>query len=235
MAYNPTAMKLLLFDLDGTILLTGGAGLRGMEQAGVQVFGERFSLERITTSGGLDPLIYAEALRLAGIEDGDGHHELFRDTYMRQLEANLATAGDRVHLLPGIEPLLGELRRHERAVLGLVTGNYTTAVPIKLRAVGVDPAWFEVTAFGDEASDRPGMVRLAIERHHERFGGRLEGRDVIIIGDTPNDVNCAHANGCLCLGVATGMYSEEDLRRAGADVVVPDLSDPRQLYEMMKD
>jgi len=227
------AMKLLLFDVDGTLLLTGGAGVRGMETAGVRCFGERFTLKNLTIAGGLDPLIYKEATALAGVDDPHLHHDRFRETYLRELKANLDLNPDKVHLLPGIEPLLRDLRGRADVVLGLVTGNYTAAIPIKFAAVGLDPAWFPIHAFGDEAPDRPALVRLAVDRYHARYGQAIGNHDVIVISDTPNDIHCAHANGCACLAVATGLYSMEDLRAAGADVVVHDLADPQPLYDMI--
>lgn len=227
-------MKLLLFDIDGTILLTGGAGVRGMEEAGVMLFGERFSLQGISVSGGLDPLIYAEATAVAGIENAHTMHDRFRETYLRQLHHNLRQDADKVRLCPGIGQLIRDLRGHNGNTLGLVTGNYTGAVPIKLHAVGLDPEWFPIHGFGDEANDRPAMVRLAVERFAKRTGRPVNPRDVIIIGDTPHDVSCAHANGCVCLAVATGMFSVDQLKDAGADIVVADLSDPQPLWDLVE-
>lgn len=226
-------MKLLLFDVDGTLLLSGGAGIRGMEAAGISCFGERFTLKNLTVAGGLDPLIYKEATALAGVDDPHLHHERFRSAYLRELQANLDLAPDRVHLLPGIEPLISALRERRDVTLGLVTGNYTAAIPIKFKAVGLDPAWFPIHAFGDEAPDRPSMVRLAVDRYHGKHNHRIGNHDVIVIGDTPNDVHCAHTNDCLCLAVATGLYSMDDLHQAGADVVVPNLTDPQPLYDLI--
>ena len=226
--------KLLLFDLDGTLLLTGGAGVKGMEEAGVGLFGEAFSLKPVRVAGGLDPLIYAEATRLAGVENAHEHHDRFRDHYLEILHRNMVDEAYRKQVLPGILELLSKLRKDPRVVLGLVTGNYTAAVPIKLRAVGIDPAWFSINAFGDEAPDRPGLVRLARDRFCARYGREIACGDTIVIGDTPQDVHCAHANGCICLAVATGMYSFEQLQEAGADVVVRDLGDPGPLMELIE-
>jgi phosphoglycolate phosphatase len=167
------------------------------------------------------------------VDDPHLHHDRFRDTYLRELRANLDLEPHKVRLLPGIQTLLGELRSRSDVTLGLVTGNYTAAIPIKFKAVGLDPAWFPIHAFGDEAPDRPAMVRLAVDRYHEKHNHQIGNHDVIIIGDTPNDIHCAHANGCLCLAVATGLYTMDDLRQAGADAVVPDLADPQPLYEMI--
>jgi phosphoglycolate phosphatase len=226
-------MKLLLFDVDGTILLTGGAGVRGMERAGVLCFGDQFSLKQVSVAGGLDPLIYVEATALAGVDNAHLHHDRFRDTYLEELRVNLAANGDKTRLLPGIGELIRDLRGRPGVTLGLVTGNYTAAIPIKLGAVGLDPAWFVVTAFGDEAPNRPALVALARDRYRHMTGRDISGHDTIVIGDTPHDVTCAHANGCKCLAVATGLFNVDDLRKAGADVVVPDLADPKPLYDMI--
>jgi phosphoglycolate phosphatase-like HAD superfamily hydrolase len=226
-------MKLLLFDVDGTILLTGGAGVKGMERAGVMCFGNAFSLKQVKVAGGMDPLIYVEATALAGVENAHLHHDRFRDTYLVELQERLAANSDKVRLLPGIGQLIHGLRKRDDVTIGLLTGNYTAAIPIKLKAVGMDPAWFPITAFGDEAADRPALVRLARNRYQEMTGQEIPNRDTIIIGDTPNDINCAHVNGCKCFAVATGLYSVADLRRAGADIVVSDLADPSPLHEML--
>lgn len=227
-------MKLLLFDVDGTILLTNRAGIRSMEQAGRELFGERFDLSQVSVAGALDPLIYAEATRLAGIDNAATMHDAFRDRYLEILQASLDANGGKTVLLPGIGAVVETLRNHETVSLGVVTGNYTAVVPIKLRAVGLDPAWFPFSAFGDEGPDRPSLVRIALERYQQRAGRPIAAADVIVIGDTPHDVTCAHANGCLCFAVATGMYTADDLRGAGADVVVSDLRDPAPLHAMLE-
>jgi phosphoglycolate phosphatase-like HAD superfamily hydrolase len=97
----------------------------------------------------------------------------------------------------------------------------------------VDPDWFVVTAFGDEAETRPGLVRRALERQRVRTGRDTLPRDVVVIGDTPKDVACARENACKSLAVATGRFSREDLEAAGASRVVDDLSDPAPLLELL--
>jgi phosphoglycolate phosphatase-like HAD superfamily hydrolase len=228
-------MKLLLFDLDGTLLLTGGAGVGSMHVVGARMFGDHFTLDGVTVAGGLDPLIYADAATLAGVDDAHLHHDIFRDSYVAELEQALNSDRFEVHVLPGVMELLNELRQSPQVTLGLLTGNYAVSAPVKLRAVGIDPDWFTITAFGDEAPDRPAMVKLAMERFARKNGANdTSPSDVIVIGDTPRDVDCAKANGCRVLAVATGRYGMDELREAGADVVVPDLKDSTALWQMIR-
>lgn len=224
---------LLLFDVDGTLIKTGGAGMRAMKQVGRELFGDRFSFDGVQVSGHLDPLIFAEAAAINGLGDDPSHHEAFRDHYIPRLEAELEAHREHVQPAPGITQALAVLRQRldERGdvVLGLLTGNYTRAVPIKLTAAGIDPMWFTITAFGDEASSRAGLVELAIHKYACNYQETVDPRRVIVIGDTPRDVACARAHGCVALAVATGPFGVEQLRDAGADVVVEDLSDPGPL------
>jgi phosphoglycolate phosphatase-like HAD superfamily hydrolase len=227
-------MKLLLFDLDGTLMLTGGAGLRAFSSTAVELFGEKFSFDGVVTGGGLDPMLFREGAQRSGLTVNDDDHERFRDLFLVRLAEELVRSSAGVRVMPGIITLLDDLRRCDNEVaIGLVTGNYTKAVPIKLGAVKIDHSWFHYNGFGDEADERAALVALAIERYHRARGDGLAAEDVIIIGDTPRDVACAKANGCLCLGVATGSTKVEQLREAGADLAVPDLADPSPLWELM--
>ena len=226
-------VKLLLFDLDGTLLLTDGAGVRAMERAGRRVLGERFTLEGLTIAGGMDPLIYAEAAARTGAKDAHLLHDTFRRTYLEELRQELAATGHRARALPGIACLLDRLSGDPRVLVGMLTGNYAAAVPLKLGAVGLGLERFAVAAFGDDAATREALVGVALTRAVEKTGGPLTARDTIIIGDTPADIRCAAANGCGLLAVATGKYTPDQLRRAGAEMVVEDLSDPSPLLRMI--
>ena len=227
------ARTLLLFDIDGTLLKTAGAGMRAMNRVARELFGDTFHWEGISAGGRLDPHIFADALQLNGLPDHLDHHETFHRRYIPALAAELDAVADRVEILPGMHELIASMRRRSDVVVGMVTGNYAAAAPLKLRAAGYDPTWFQVGAFGDEADDRPGLVALAIRRYHERFGSAVEPDDVIVIGDTPHDVDCALVNGCRVLAVATGSATHRQLEEAGATVVVDDLSDPAPLLQMI--
>ena len=228
---------LLLWDIDGTILRTGGAGMRAMARVAAEMFGKHCVWDGIEAAGSLDPVIYAQFASLNRLNDPHAHHELFRDRYLDQLAAELDTESGRAVAMPGVHDVLALLRERVLRVgdveLGLLTGNYTRAVPIKLRAVGVEPEWFTVTAFGDEGASRPDLVALALSRYEQRHGAKIEPRRAIVIGDTPRDVHCAKAHGCYSLAVATGGYSVQELRTHGPDVAVSDLSDPRPLLELL--
>jgi len=226
-------MVLVLFDLDGTLLRSGGAGVRAMNRAGRELFGADVSMDGVVLAGGLDPSLYEEATRRAGITDAGDQHEAFRELYVALLSEELATHPERVNALPGIHDLLDILDHREDATLGLATGNYRCSAPLKLRAAGIDPDRFRVQVFGDDAPDRAAMIALALERHAACRGAAIDPADVVVIGDTPRDVDSARRNGCRSLGVATGPCSEDELSRAGADVTVPDLSDPAPLLRLL--
>jgi phosphoglycolate phosphatase len=229
--------SLLLWDIDGTLLLTNGAGMRGMARASRKIYGDGFRWDGVHASGRLDPIIFADALARNGLSADEEGHRRFHDAYIVELEAELATVGDGARTMPGVKEAIATVlaRRHARndVFQGLVTGNYTRAAPLKLRACGLDPAWFEVNAFGDEGKTRPDLVALALKRCVETAGFAPDPRSVIVIGDTPFDVECAHAHGCVALAVATGLHDSAELRKTGADVVVEDLSDPKPLFDLI--
>jgi phosphoglycolate phosphatase-like HAD superfamily hydrolase len=205
-----------------------------MVRAGRALHGERFSLDGITMGGGLDPVIFAHALERLGILEFEAHHDAFRDRYLQELALEFATT---VHtppqLLPGVQEVLAALSTRRDVLVGLVTGNYRAAVPIKFAAVGLDPTQFVIGAFGDCGPTRPDLVRIARERAHAHAGVHIEPLHTIVIGDTPRDVDCALHHGCLCLAVETGYHSAAELRSAGAHHVAADLSDASVLLSLL--
>jgi phosphoglycolate phosphatase len=225
-------MRLVLFDIDGTLLLGGGAGGRAMGRAGQAVLGPAFSLEGIDFAGALDTWIYAEAARRMAYVDAHTRHTAFHDAYLIELARELAEAELRPVLLPGVLELVNRLAASPELTLGIVTGNYRRAAPLKLAAVGLDPSRFTIGAFADEAETRPALVRLAMQRF-AALGKTPAASHTLVIGDTPRDVACARENGCRCLAVATGNYSVDALVRAGADAVVSDLTDTTYLDEWL--
>jgi phosphoglycolate phosphatase len=229
--------SLILWDIDGTLLLTDGAGMRGMARAGRKIYGDAFRWDGVTASGRLDPLILEDALARNGVRPSDEEHRRFHEAYLIELSAELALVRDRARTMPGIPHAIAAVRersvRQKDVEQGIVTGNYARAAPLKLRACGIDPSWFEVGAFGDEGRTRPDLVALALRRCHERYAWSPDPRRVIVVGDTPLDVDCAHAHGCIAFGVATGTHPADELRAAGADVVVSDLSDPKPLFDLL--
>jgi phosphoglycolate phosphatase-like HAD superfamily hydrolase len=225
----------LLWDIDGTLLRTDGAGMRAMARTGAALYGERFHWKGIEAAGHLDPWIVEQAWALNGVTDGA--HSLFHERYIEELRAELERVAQRCRTMPGIDAILRDLRarRHTSGDVaqGLVTGNYARAAELKLRASGIDPSWFELGAFGDEGATRPDLVALALRRFAAMTGASLAAERVVVIGDTPRDIACAHAHGCTALAVATGSYPLEQLVAAGADIAVRDLSDPAPLLALI--
>ncbi|HEX4475314.1 MAG TPA: HAD family hydrolase [Polyangiaceae bacterium] len=225
-------MYLVLFDIDGTLLRGQGVGSRAMERVGKRLLGPTFTLDGIEFGGALDPWIFREAASRTGRHDADTVHANFRDAYIGELA--LALDEQRPELIAGVAAALAELASDETVTLGLVTGNYARAVPLKLAAVGIDASQFVVTAFGDEGPTRPELVRLAVERWGARGAEPVPER-VVVIGDTPRDVDCAKRNGCHSVAVATGWHTLEQLAATGADRVVADLTGLRELLRELWD
>lgn len=227
-------MKLALFDVDGTLLSCGGAGMLAMRRAAEGLFGGRLSFEGVSPAGSMDPILFKDALERAGAHDLAGEHDRFRDRYLAELEAALQERRSALRLMPGVRELLDDVRGNdERVVLGMLTGNYGPAASVKLRSLDLDIEWFRVTAFGDEADTRPGLVEVALERCEQLVGERLRGSDVLVIGDTPKDVGCAAAHGCTSLAVCTGRYGREELEACGATRVVDDLTDATAFWDLL--
>jgi phosphoglycolate phosphatase len=216
-------MRLVLFDIDGTLLRAQGLGLVVMERVGRRLLGPAFTLDGIDFGGALDPWIFRQAAGRLGHADPSHLHPEFRDAYLVELARELDQGERRPILLPGVTEALAAFRGDPSATLGLVTGNYARAVPLKLRAAGIDPAQFVVGAYGDDAPTRPDLVRLAIEQWRAR-GVDPDPRRVVVIGDTPRDVDCAKKNGCRSVAVATGWHTFEQLQAGDADLVLRDLT-----------
>jgi phosphoglycolate phosphatase len=235
-------VKLVLFDIDGTLMRGHGVGTRAMQRAGRALCGELFDLEGIVIGGGLDPLIFAAAARKLGILEPGPIHDAFRELYLQELQRELDSAARRPELLPGVTALLAALATRDDVMVGLVTGNYQRAVPLKFAAVGLGIASFVVGAYGDCGPSRPELVRIALARARARAAslassaGRrfeIDPARTIVVGDTPRDVHCALENGCMCLAVTTGEHDRAQLTQAGAQHVAAGLSDPSVLLDLL--
>jgi phosphoglycolate phosphatase-like HAD superfamily hydrolase len=213
---------LILFDIDGTLLRSEGAGVQAMQDAARELFGARFTFDGIEIAGRLDMLIWSDACRLNGIPDSDAAHARFRETYGRRLRQRLAN-GARVTLLPGVEPLVRAIAGEPGLTLGLLTGNYPETGRMKIAAGGLDPGLFSLGAWGCDARSRRDLPPVALARARE-MGRGVSARQVVIVGDTPHDVDCAKAHGCRAIGVATGRYTLAELQACGPDLAVPSLS-----------
>ena len=216
---------LILFDVDGTLLLSQGAGMKAMIEAGRELFGDSFSFEGVEFAGRLDPLIWSAAALRNGVADTSENHDRFRRAYGDHLRRHFE-ADPMAQLLPGVRRLIDALHATDHLTLGLLTGNYPETGQLKIRTAGLDPAIFTVAAWGHEAATRRELPAVAMARYKQLVGRVIEPREVVVIGDTPHDIDCAHANGCRAIGVATGpVHSLEDLRAHEPELAVADLRD----------
>lgn len=224
--------RLVLFDIDGTILLSGGAGRRAILAALADETGHTDDVDQIQFGGKTDPQIAFELLDAIGHPDPSNptRIEAILARYVAHLERELARFGHLAELMPGIVRLLDRLEADDRIVLGLLTGNVSVGAAIKLKAVSLDPARFVVAAYGSDHAERSALPSIASERARAHFGRAPQGKDVVIIGDTPADVTCGLGIGATSIAVATGGFTEDDLLAAGAHHVFADLSDTDRVH-----
>ena len=227
--------KLVLFDIDGTLVLTGGAGIRAMNRAAETVMGQADVFAGVPVAGRTDWIILHDALAKLGRDLDDDLFQRFRHQYLIDLrEAILERGTGTKAVMPGVRPLLDELQRSNGMALALLTGNFQEAARIKLEHFDLW-RYFACGAFGDDAADRNALVPFAVDRARGCGVGDVPYSDVVVIGDTPNDVACARAVGARAIAVATGTYSVEQLRETGAPVVLQDLSDTARVMDLLKD
>ncbi len=227
--------KLILFDIDGTILTARGAPRRAFHRALLEVFGTAGPIATHHFSGKTDPQIARELLRLAGLTDAAIDAQLPRlwQTYLRELAIELEAPDHETVVLPGVRSLLDALQHETDAVLALLTGNIAQGASLKLTSARIDPATFRFGAYGSDCEQRDGLPPVAVQRATDLTGVEFRGRDVVVIGDTPNDVTCGRALGVTAVAVATGSHSGAALQEAGADVVFADLSDTASVLDVL--
>ncbi|RMG40604.1 MAG: HAD family hydrolase [Planctomycetota bacterium] len=225
-------MIVALFDIDGTLLNTGGAGQAAMEAALAEAFGIRVRPHGIPTAGRTDRAITEDLFGHFGIPDCPGNRRLFVDTYVRHLQRTLAEC--RGAVLPGVRDLLETLSGDGRIVIGLLTGNYSRGAWAKLRHFRLD-AYFAFGAFGDEHRHRDDVAREARRELARRLDPDRSVRTVWVIGDTPADVTCGRAIGARTMAVATGVFPADVIRAAGPDVLLDDLSDHARVVRTLLD
>jgi len=216
--------RLILFDIDGTLVLTGGAGGRAMVRAFQEVFGFSNGLGSISMAGRTDAWIVRQMLAEHGIADAGADRQRFLDVYLGYLATEVLQPNAGKRVLPGVRSLLDRLVPRDDVYLALLTGNYRRAAEIKL---GHFDLWryFSTGAYGDDSHDRNGLLWTALANVEAAGGPRVRPSEVAIIGDTPLDVAVAVAGGARSLGVATGSFDVDALLESGADAAVPDLSD----------
>ncbi|HKP77448.1 MAG TPA: haloacid dehalogenase-like hydrolase [Longimicrobiaceae bacterium] len=218
--------RLVLFDIDGTLLSADGAGKRAVRAALLEVFGTAGSIHGYSFAGRTDPEIVRDLLRGDGLSDAEIDRGLpalwFR--YVENLHAEVGHM--RVRPLPGVLPLVERIEHAGgETVLGLLTGNIAAGARIKLDAAGLRFDRFRVGAFGSDHAARPELPAIAVERARAVTGVEFSGKEIVIVGDTPKDVACGLHLGVRTIATATGQHSADELAACGADYVFADLSD----------
>jgi phosphoglycolate phosphatase len=221
-----TARRLILFDIDGTLLISAGAGRRAIRAALGALIDDENVFGRVRFDGKTDPQIVAELLHEAGHDEPDDEVRIAEvcGRYVALLEAELEAGQTTVSLMPGVTELLDRLEAAAGIVIGLLTGNLERGAALKLQAGGLDPRRFVLGAYGSDSAHRPDLPAIAAQRA-ERFFGRVPaGDEVVIIGDTPADIACGRGIAARAVGVATGAYSVAELASHAPHAVFSDLA-----------
>ena len=216
--------RLVLFDIDGTLIHTARAGVRSMNAAFRDLHGNDDPLATVSFAGRTDRAIVSDAFRNMGLAFTEEAHDAVRDAYLARLAAELAKPVDGATLLPGVDRAIASFERWGRVGIGLLTGNYERGAEIKLGYFGL---WerFGFGAYGDRHTDRRELVPIAIDAAERRHGSRVPASRVMVIGDTPFDVDCAKAHGAMSVAVATGPFSRDQLAEHNPDVLLDTLGD----------
>jgi phosphoglycolate phosphatase-like HAD superfamily hydrolase len=222
--------KLLLWDIDGTILHTGKAGETALARAMEKIHGSNHGLAGLEIAGRTDKWIVEQLLARQGKPNGTDEVGRFLDVYAELLAEELPRRKGGLH--PGVMGILEEGHRRPDIVQALLTGNIEKGARLKLTRYGVNH-FFQFGAFADDSSVRNELGPHAKRRAKEHHGEEFPPERIFIIGDTPHDVACARAIGAKAIAVATGAFSEKELKDCGADAVFSDLGHPERFFELM--
>lgn len=223
-------MKFVLFDIDGTLMDSGGAGVRALNLAFDDMFSVSDAFRGISMAGKTDLQIVTEGLKLHGIESSNGIVPEFLAAYVKHLGNTIDTKRGRV--MAGIREALEALGESDSCILGLLTGNIEQGAMIKLGAFDL-ARYFALGAFGDDDADRNRLLPIAVEKLREKKSLDVHYRQCVVIGDTPRDVECSKPYGAYSIAVATGPYSYDELAGTEADAVLRDLSDTANLFRIL--
>jgi phosphoglycolate phosphatase-like HAD superfamily hydrolase len=221
--------RLILFDVDGTLVDTAGAGKSAIQEAFLEIFGiDAVAMATRTRrfAGMTDPTIFSSLSREAGISDGlyRSRRDELHDCYLEHLRAVMRRDDPRRRILPGVLPLLEDLDSRSDAHTGLLTGNLEAGARIKLEPFGLN-RFFPDGGFSSDHCDRREIAAIARDKLSHRYGIRFSSSSVVVIGDTVHDVDCARANGFRSIAVETGWVRRSSLEAADPDTVFEDLTD----------
>lgn len=226
-------MRLLLFDIDGTLIKSSNAGRQVLKQSLNEVYGVIGPIDEYSFAGKTDLKIIRDLLGAAGLEEGQiaiGLPDLFSCMAER---GRILFFQDNLESCMGVLDLLREVHSRPEFVLGLQTGNSKSTAPLKLAPSGIDPSYFRIGAYGSDSADRNDLLPIAWQRASDNMKLNFSGVDTVVIGDTPADIECAKVNGAYSLAVASGTYSAETLGKYQPDIVLSDLSDTNFVVELM--
>jgi phosphoglycolate phosphatase len=224
-------MHVCLFDIDGTLIHTRGAGMAALREGMREAFGIAEPTDRVAVHGRTDRGITRDFFRHHGVDDIPAHWERFREAYLRVLPGTLAARPGTV--LPGVLLLLETLAARRDIALGLLTGNTREGARIKLAHYGLD-RYFAFGGFGDDHLERDDVAREALGEVASRLNGNVNLERVWVIGDTPMDVRCGRAIGARVIAVATGNHSRDELAGARPDHLATDFADPAPVLALWK-
>jgi phosphoglycolate phosphatase len=215
----------VLFDIDGTLISTGGAGARSWRYAFDELYGIPADIGEFTDAGMTDPTVARLTFKAAvGHEPTPRELATVMAAYLDRIPYEVEHS-EKYRVLDGAEELLRKLGREQGVLLGITSGAVEAAAHIKLSRAGFN-RYFPFGGYGSDSGDRIELTKCALARGERLLGEALDPKQVIVVGDTPKDLDAAHGAGCVALGVATGHYSREQLEEAGADVVLDTLRDP---------
>ncbi len=214
--------RLWLFDIDGTLVDTGGAGLTALTEAAIACFGD--AGPELDLAGSTDLGIVRNFLDHFGHEDDPDFVEWFFSTYLERLEWNLTHGGFPAKVLPGAVALLERLEQDPDIHVGLLTGNIAGGAAAKMRHFGLD-RHFPFGGYGCDFADRNKLGPVAVARATAHTGRTFQPEEIVVIGDTPKDIACAKALGAPCIAVATGRFTIEELREHAPYRVIASLEE----------
>jgi phosphoglycolate phosphatase len=228
--------KLILFDIDGTLLWTRGAAKRAFLRAMVEVYGTAGPIATHAFGGKTDPQIARELLELEGFaaEDIDIGFPRLWSLYTAGLKSELAGSAHETTVLPGVRELIDALDDRADVMSGLLTGNIEPGAALKLESAKLHGR-FRFGAYGSDRERRDELPGVAVLRAREVCGREFRGREIIVIGDTPADMTCGRGLDVHAFGVTTGSFDEGALRKAGAHTVFADLADTGAVLEALLD
>jgi phosphoglycolate phosphatase-like HAD superfamily hydrolase len=224
-------MKLVCFDIDGTLIWTNGAGRRAIHRALLEELGTAGPIETFRFDGRTDGEIISKLAEGAGLAVDRPLVDRVLERYVANLRDELGRPGHHTTVYPGVRELLDALEARGDCVVGLLTGNVVSGARLKLGSAGLEFARFRIGAFGSDSIERTELPAIAQRRAREALGLDVPGGDVVVIGDTPADVRCGLGIGARAIGVATAAYSVAELLAVGAAAAFADLSDTEAVLE----